>query len=50
MNLESYGLALILNEENWFSKFLNFDLKKMQMKIERDTKQIEKFSIFSAIN
>lgn len=49
MNFQSYGLPLILNEENWFSKFLNFNLKKDKRKIARYTNQIEKFSIFFSI-
>lgn len=46
MNFQSNGLPLILNEENWFSKFMNFNLKKDKRKIARYTNQIEKFSIF----
>lgn len=50
MNFQSYGLPLILNEENWFSKFLNFNLKKTKEKSQDTQIKSRSLAFFSIFN
>ncbi len=50
MNFQSYGLPLILNEENWFSKFLNFNLKKTKEKLQDTQIKSKSLAFFLIFN